>query len=52
MIRFTAQTALVCLLALSAAGCAVEVPKSAFSGFQLGPMPKDAGKADTHKQRH
>lgn len=46
MIRFTAQTAMVCLIALSAAGCAVEVPMKA---FQLGPMPKDAG--DAHSQR-
>jgi hypothetical protein len=49
MIRFTAQTAMVCLIALSAAGCAVEVPMKA---FQLGPMPKDAGTADAHSQRH
>jgi hypothetical protein len=49
MIRLTAQTAMVCLLALSAAGCAVEVPMKA---FQLGPMPKDAGTADAHSQRH
>ncbi len=45
MIRFTAQTAMVCLIALSAAGCAVEVPMKA---FQLG-LPKDAG--DAHSQR-
>jgi hypothetical protein len=52
MIRLTVQTALVCLIAFAAAGCAVEVPKSAFSAFQLGPMPKDTGPADTHSQRH
>jgi hypothetical protein len=52
MIRLTAQTTMVCLIALSAAGCAVELPKSAYSAFQLGPMAKDAGAADTHNQRH
>ena len=30
-------TVLVCLLALSAAGCAVELPMSAFSGSRLAP---------------
>jgi len=30
MIRFSASTALVCLIALSVAGCAVEVPMKAF----------------------
>ena len=48
MIRFTAQTALVCLIALSAAGCAVEVPMSA---FRLGP-PDAAQNTDAHSQRH
>ena len=42
MIRFTAQTAMVCLLALSAAGCAVEMPMSA---FRLAP-PDAAQKTD------
>jgi len=49
MIRFTAQTAMVCLLALSAAGCAVELPNSAL-GFRLAP-PDDAGKADASAQQ-
>jgi len=48
MIRFTAQTAFVCLIALSAAGCAVEVPMSA---FRLGP-PAAAQNTDAHSQRH
>ena len=45
MIRLVAQTALVCFVALSAAGCAVEVPKSAFSGFMLAP-PDGANQGD------
>jgi uncharacterized lipoprotein YmbA len=48
MIRFTAQTAMVCILALSAAGCAVEMPMSA---FRLAP-PDAAQKTDAHSQRH
>jgi len=48
MIRFTAQTAMICLIALSAAGCAVEVPMSA---FRLGP-PDVVQKTDAHSQRH
>jgi hypothetical protein len=48
MIRFTAQTAMVCLLALSAAGCAVEMPMSA---FRLAP-PDAAQKTDAHSQPH
>lgn len=48
MIQFTAQTAMVCLLALSAAGCAVEMPMSA---FRLAP-PDAAQKTDAHSQRH
>jgi len=47
MIRFSAQTALICLIALSAAGCAVEVPMSA---FRMGP-PDAAQKTDA-PQRH
>jgi hypothetical protein len=47
MIRLTAQTAFVCLLALSAAGCAVEVPMSA---FRLAPSDA-SGHGDT-PQRH
>jgi len=30
-------TALACLLAISAAGCAIELPKSAIGGFRLAP---------------
>jgi hypothetical protein len=52
MIRITAQTALVCLLALSAAGCAVELPGSALGGFRLAP-PDQAGKTEpSAPQRH
>jgi hypothetical protein len=45
MIRLTAQTALVCLFVLAAGGCAVELPKSAFGGFRLGPVD-GAGQSD------
>jgi len=44
MIRIAASTALICLLALSAGGCAVELPGSALTGFRLA--PPDAGKTD------
>ena len=37
MIRLTAQMALVCLIALSVAGCAVELPLSSFTGSRLAP---------------
>jgi hypothetical protein len=46
MIRLTAQTTFVCLLALSAAGCAVEVPMSA---FRLAP-PDASGQSETPQQ--
>jgi hypothetical protein len=39
-------TALALLLALSAAGCAVELPGSALGGFRLAP-PDDTGAQDT-----
>jgi hypothetical protein len=56
MIRFAAQTALVCLLALSTAGCAVELPGSALGGFRLAPPDeagREAGKTGTSApQRH
>ncbi|MGH6735920.1 MAG: hypothetical protein ACRECX_07545 [Methyloceanibacter sp.] len=45
-----ASAALVCLLALSAAGCAVELPKSALSGFRLAPAD-EAGKSDAAAPR-
>ena len=46
MIRVAAQTALVCLIALSAAGCAVEVPMEA-----LRMAPPDATlKGDAPRQ--
>ncbi len=52
MIRITVSTALICFLALSAAGCAVELPGSALGGFRLAP-PDEAGKTDTSApQRH
>jgi hypothetical protein len=54
MIRITVSTALVCLLALSAAGCAVELPGSALGGFRLAPPDdagKDAGETDPTSQR-
>ena len=44
------STALICLIALSAAGCAVEVPKSVLGGYRLAP-PDDAGKANAASQR-
>lgn len=46
MIRLAAQAALVCLFALAAGGCAVELPKSAFGGFRLGPVD-DSSQSDT-----
>ena len=38
MIRFSVTTALAGLIALSAAGCAVEVPMSSFTGSRLAPL--------------
>ena len=46
MIRVTAQTALVCLIALSAAGCAVEVPMEA---LRMAP-PDATTKGDVPRQ--
>jgi len=57
MIRITVSTALICLLALSAAGCAVELPGSALGGFRLAPPDaagkdgKSANKTDAPAQR-
>lgn len=50
MIRLTVQTALVCLIALSVAGCAVELPLSSFTGSRLAP-PDATLKSDATAQR-